>query len=87
LGVAYPLRCPSCQALVVDRRSAVCTTCRQALPAEWVMSPAQVAKTNQLDLKARAQYAESIRTLNPLTNPDAPALVQMLNVSSIPGNP
>jgi hypothetical protein len=51
------------------------------------MSPLQVATTNRLDRDARAQYADSIRTLNPLTNPDAPALIRFLNQSSIPGNP
>jgi hypothetical protein len=82
-----PLRCPRCQALVVDRRSALCTTCHQALPAEWVMTVEQAAKLAQLDLAARAQYADSIRALNPLTNPDAPLLVRVLNQSSIPGIP
>jgi hypothetical protein len=31
-------RCPKCQALVVDRRSPVCTTCRAELPKNWVMT-------------------------------------------------
>jgi len=57
------------------------------LPAEWIMTRDQVAKVTELDREARAQYAESIRTLNPLTNPDAPLIVQVLNQSSIPGNP
>ncbi len=82
-----PLRCPRCHALVVDRRSATCTTCHQALPADRIMTRDQVAKVTELDRDARAQYAESIRTLNPLTNPDAPLIVQLLNQSSIPGNP
>ena len=82
-----PLRCPHCNALVVDRRSATCTTCHQALPAEWIMTRDQVAKVAELDRDARAQYAESIRTLNPLANPDAPLIVQVLGLSSIPGNP
>ncbi len=47
----------------------------------------QVAKVTELDREARAQYAESIRTLNPLTNPEAPLFVQVLDLSSIPGNP
>lgn len=51
------------------------------------MTRDQVAKVAELDREARAQYAESIRTLNPLTNPDAPLIVQVLNQSSIPGNP
>jgi hypothetical protein len=81
------MRCPHCLAMVVDRRLASCTTCRHELPAGWVMSREQIAKTNLLDAKARAQYAESLRILSPLTNPDAPALVRFLNQSSISGNP
>ncbi len=52
-----PHRCPKCQALVVDRRSPVCTTCRAALPKEWVMSPEQVAKVMAIDQDA-AEHAE-----------------------------
>jgi hypothetical protein len=53
-----PLRCPSCNALVVDRRSAVCTTCRKALPADWVMSPQQKAKMAALERQARLHHIE-----------------------------
>jgi hypothetical protein len=84
-----PLRCPSCNALVVDRRSVVCTTCRKALPADWVMSPQQKAKMAALERQARLHHLESMRSLDPLTNPDsnASAIVRMLNASSIPGSP
>jgi len=50
--------------LVVDRRSPVCTTCREALPKEWVMTPAQAAKLMAIDQDCRAEHAESMKTLN-----------------------
>jgi hypothetical protein len=59
-----PHRCPKCKALVVDRRSPVCTTCRVALPAEWVMTPKQVAKVEAIDRDAKAEYASAIKQLN-----------------------
>ncbi len=52
----FPHRCPKCQALVVDRRSPVCTTCRAALPADWVMTPEQAAKTMAIDAQAKAEH-------------------------------
>jgi hypothetical protein len=80
-------RCPRCNAQVVDRRSPVCTTCRRELPAEWVMSRDQAAKVTALDRTIKMQHAASMRSLDPLSNPDAPAFVQFLNSSSIPGSP
>ena len=66
----FPHRCPKCHALVVDRRSPVCTTCRAALPKEWIMTKAQVAKTNALDQKMRAEHTEAMKTLsNPWDQP------------------
>jgi len=59
-----PHRCPKCHALVVDRRSAACTTCRAALPAEWIMTKEQTAKTMAIDKTSRAQYADSMKMLN-----------------------
>jgi hypothetical protein len=59
-----PLRCPKCNALVVDRRSAVCTTCRTALPVEWVMTPEQTAKVMAIDQDARAEYNSSMQRLD-----------------------
>ncbi len=58
-----PLRCPKCHALVVDRRSPTCTTCREALPAEWVMKPAQVAKIMEIDRECRAEHDEAMKAL------------------------
>ena len=80
-----PHRCPKCHALVVDRRSAVCTTCRTALPKEWVMTPKQAAKVMDLDAQARAQHVREMRTLDPLSDPNVPAAVRFLdqNVSGI----
>jgi hypothetical protein len=49
---------------VVDRRSPVCTTCRAALPADWVMTPQQTAKMMQLDAQARAQQLEEMRKID-----------------------
>jgi hypothetical protein len=58
-----PHRCPKCNALVVDRRSPLCTTCHQALPEEWVMSAEQIAKVTELDAHARAEYATAMNDL------------------------
>ncbi len=78
-----PFRCPHCAALVVDRRSPVCTTCKQALPEEWIMTPGQVQKSAALDKLARAQHAESMQALAPLKyyNPSAPVIVQILTIN------
>jgi hypothetical protein len=59
-----PHRCPKCNALVVDRRSPVCTTCRQALPAEWIMSPKQTAKVMAIDKAAKVEHAATMKQLN-----------------------
>jgi hypothetical protein len=59
-----PHRCPKGGALVVDRRSAVCTTCRAELPKDWVMTPEEVAKLTAIDQEIRADYAKEIETLN-----------------------
>ena len=76
-----PHRCPKCNALVVDRRSPVCTTCRQALPKEWVMTPEQVAKTNAIDQEIRAEHAASLRTLDPRSDPNMPPIVRLLDTT------
>jgi len=77
-----PHRCPKCQALVVDRRSPVCTTCRAALPTEWVMTPQQVARVNAIDREIRAEHAEAMQVLNnPQTNPNVPAFVKLLDMN------
>jgi len=59
-----PLRCPKCNALVVDRRSPVCTTCRAALPKDWIMTPEQTAKVEASDREARTEHLETMKTLN-----------------------
>ena len=65
-----PHRCPKCNALVVDRRSPVCTTCRAALPAEWIMTKEQAAKLGAIDRECRVEHAEAMKTLNnPWTQP------------------
>jgi hypothetical protein len=75
---AQPLRCPHCQALVVDRRFPNCTTCGQALPAEWVMSKAQAAKMMKIDAQARALHTQEMRNLDPNSDPNRPAIVKLL---------
>jgi predicted nucleic acid-binding Zn-ribbon protein len=74
-----PHRCPKCGALVVDRRSPVCTTCREALPKEWIMTPEQSTKVRALDAQARAQHLQEIRKLDPQCDPNVPALVKLLD--------
>ncbi len=59
-----PHRCPKCQALVVDRRSPVCTTCRAALPADWIMTPEQAAKLMAIDRECRREHQDAMKTLN-----------------------
>lgn len=61
-----PHRCPKCHALVVDRRSATCTTYRAALPAEWIMTSEQAAKLNAIDKDARAEYNSAMSDLDHL---------------------
>jgi hypothetical protein len=61
-----PRRCPKCHALVVDRRSSVCTTCREALPKEWIMTPGQIAKVETIDRDAKAEHASAMKQLNQL---------------------
>ncbi|HEY0257462.1 MAG TPA: hypothetical protein VGC39_08465 [Candidatus Methylacidiphilales bacterium] len=77
-----PHRCPKCNALVVDRRSPVCTTCRAALPADWVMTPEQTAKMMKLEAQNRAAHLEEMRALDPpLCNPDLPPVVRLLRMN------
>ena len=82
-----PHRCPKCNALVVDRRSPVCTTCRVHLPPTWVMTPKQAAKVMDLDAQARALHVQEMRALDPPSNPNVPAMVKFLdqNVSGMGG--
>jgi hypothetical protein len=75
----FPHRCPKCNALVVDRRSPVCTTCRAALPTDWVMTPEQAAKTTAIDTKIKAEHLASLRTIDPLSDPNVPGVVRLLD--------
>jgi hypothetical protein len=77
-----PHRCPKCHALVVDRRSPVCTTCREALPKEWIMTPEQVAKTMAIDREIRAEHAASLKTLDPRSDPKMPPIIRWLDSST-----
>jgi len=74
-----PKRCPKCHALVVDRRSAVCTTCRAELPADWIMTKEQTAKVKVLDAQARAQHLQEMRNLDPQCDPNVPAVIKLLD--------
>jgi hypothetical protein len=77
-----PHRCPTCHALVVDRRSAACTTCRAALPAEWVMTAEQAAKMMKLEAQNRAMHQSEMRLLDPpLCDPDLPPVVRLLRMN------
>jgi hypothetical protein len=80
-----PHRCPHCHALVVDRRSANCTTCRRALPVDWIMTADQRAKTERIDRESKAQHASSMQMLDPAAmNPDLPPIVRMLGDIGLP---
>ena len=56
-------RCPQCNALVVDRRSPLCTTCKAELPSEWLLSPEQIQKLEAFDRSARAEHAAALNDL------------------------
>jgi hypothetical protein len=73
-----PLRCPACQALVVDRRSPTCTTCRHALPEEWIMTPIQAKKMMALDRDTRAEHTASLNRLDPRNDPVTPPGIRFL---------
>jgi len=62
-----PLRCPKCQALVVDRRFAQCTTCHADLPAEWLLTSVQLAELDENDRHARSEHSA---LMNELTRQD-----------------
>jgi hypothetical protein len=74
-----PHRCPKCHALVVDRRSPTCTTCRELLPAEWIMTSQQAAKMMAIDRESKAEHAESIKRLDPRSDPNMPPIVRLLD--------
>jgi hypothetical protein len=76
-----PHRCPKCHALVVDRRSPVCTTCRAQLPADWIMTPEQAGKVMAIDKEIRAEHAASMKYLDPRTDPNVPAVVKALDTN------
>jgi hypothetical protein len=73
-----PHRCPKCHALVVDRRSPVCTTCRAALPTDWVMTKEQAEKVTAIDQEIRAEHAASQNALDPRNDPNTPPIVRFL---------
>jgi hypothetical protein len=74
-----PHRCPHCHALVVDRRWPNCTTCQQALPAEWIMTRNEAAKLAAVDKQSKGQHVQSMRTLDPMTDPNVPGIVKVLD--------
>ena len=69
-----PPRCPKCNALVIDRRSPTCTTCRELLPAEWIFSATETAKLNALDAHAKSQHAQSMQKLGQFEDPEVPEI-------------
>ena len=71
-----PLRCPQCDALVVDRRFAKCTTCSTELPAEWIFSPDQVEKLQALNRGAETEHAALMGELAREEDLDAPLLTR-----------
>ena len=76
-----PLRCPHCNAMVVDRRSPNCTTCRNPLPDEWIMTSDQVAKLKKVDAQARAQHVQEMRMIDPRSDPNMPRVVRFLDTT------
>jgi hypothetical protein len=74
-----PHRCPKCNALVVDRRSPVCTACRAELPKEWVMSREQAAKLAKIDADSRALHVTEMHKIDPRSDPNTPPIVRFLD--------
>ena len=74
-----PHRCPSCDALVIDRRSPVCTTCHTALPKEWLMTPQQIAEVNKMDAHARAEHLAAMNELDPAKDPTGNAEMPLID--------
>jgi hypothetical protein len=70
-----PLHCPVCQALVVDRRFAACTTCHAPLPPGWVLSREQVQKLEIQDQHARREHAGLMDQLDPANDPNDPTAI------------
>ena len=64
-----PHRCPHCDALIVDRRSLVCTTCKQELPDEFVMTDQQAARTTNIDLDEGACSLDLLEAASELFSP------------------
>ncbi len=69
-----PLRCPQCDALVVDRRFSKCTTCAAELPEGWAFPPGQVEKLKALNHGAEAEHAALMGELGRETEVDDPLL-------------
>ncbi len=70
------LRCPKCHALVVDRRFPNCTTCHEALPPEWLLTPDQIEKLQVLDEHARHEHAVALDDLDSVRDPNTPLLTE-----------
>jgi hypothetical protein len=49
------------------------------------MTPEQVAKVMKLDAECRAHHVEEMRTIDPLSNPNVPALARWLD-QDVKGN-
>jgi hypothetical protein len=43
------------------------------------MTPAQVAKTREIDREIRAEHAASLKTLDPRSDPNMPPIVRLLD--------
>ena len=71
-----PLRCPSCRALVVDRRSAHCTTCKAELPESFTLQPEQLRQLQASDRSARAEHGALLQELTRETEPELPMLTR-----------
>jgi hypothetical protein len=69
-----PLRCPKCNALIVDRRSPHCTTCAELLPPEWLLTEEQISKLTAIDQAARAEHATAMHDLE--FDPNEPLLTR-----------
>ena len=76
-------RCPTCNALVIDRRFPACTTCHAALPAEWIMTPEQIAKVTMIDAHARAEHAMAMAQLEPVNPADTDPTIPLVEPGSV----
>ena len=68
LDTLMSFKCPSCQTEIYNRASRACLTCGAALPAELLLTEAQIRRYEELaeqERKARVEAASGVDTSPP----------------------